>query len=247
MDAGISYYIGIKSYQSLSARFMVSTLSDAITPTNLVFNALSVSNFELTWSAPRANSHIIKYEIYNGNELFATVPNGQLGYVYTGTEDATGYSLSVRAIDASANKSEFSNSVVIIYSNSYSTPSNLKAKTETSTSIILKWETEKDKFVTGYEIYNKSTLIGSISKDRKNYIITGLSPNQVLRLSVKAVIPGKNSIISTTINVVSPGTKLRYNYVLGRLQSISVEATKEIIQSFAYDDNGNLKQSILSV
>lgn len=69
-------------------------------------------------------------------------------------------------------------------------PANIKTKVVTNKMAILSWDAATDNFtgnvgVTGYDIYNGDTLIGSTT-GRTNYKVTGLKANKTYQFTVKA-------------------------------------------------------------
>ncbi|MEA1012884.1 carbohydrate-binding protein [Bacillus cereus] len=69
-------------------------------------------------------------------------------------------------------------------------PTNVTTKVVTDKMVNLSWDAGTDNFkgnvgVTGYDIYNGDTLIGSTT-GRTNYKVTGLSPNTTYQFTVKA-------------------------------------------------------------
>ncbi|KON83531.1 hypothetical protein AF332_27680 [Sporosarcina globispora] len=69
-------------------------------------------------------------------------------------------------------------------------PANIKTKVVTNKMAILSWDAPTDNFtgnvgVTGYDIYNGDTLIGSTT-GRTNYKVTGLKANRSYQFTVKA-------------------------------------------------------------
>ncbi|PEZ02897.1 hypothetical protein CN326_19070 [Bacillus sp. AFS018417] len=69
-------------------------------------------------------------------------------------------------------------------------PTNVTTKVVTDKMVNLSWDVATDNFkgnvgVTGYDIYNGDTLIGSTT-GRTNYKVTGLTPNTTYQFTVKA-------------------------------------------------------------
>ncbi|OAS14691.1 S8 family serine peptidase [Paenibacillus oryzisoli] len=124
------------------------------------------------------------------------------------------------------------------------TPTNLKLTGVTTSTISIAWTVSTDNVgVTGYDIYNGTTLIGSVNGSTATYTVTGLAANTLYNFTVKAKdTAGNISAASNTLSFFANG-KLTYTYdTQGRLTSISVTSTGKIVKSFEYDNNGNLKK-----
>ncbi|TVX92928.1 lytic polysaccharide monooxygenase [Paenibacillus agilis] len=84
-------------------------------------------------------------------------------------------------------------------------PASLSATGTTTTSVSLAWNAASDNVgVTGYQIFNGSTLIGSVSGSTLNYTAAGLTSNTAYTFTVKAVDAAGN--VSGASNAVSATT-----------------------------------------
>ncbi|SNR17233.1 fibronectin type III domain-containing protein [Tenacibaculum jejuense] len=86
-----------------------------------------------------------------------------------------------------------------------SRPNNVTASNVTSTSLTLSWSASTDNVgVTGYDVYQGSTLIGTTASTSTN--ITGLTANTAYTFTVRAKDAANNqSNASTAVNVTTPG------------------------------------------
>ncbi len=85
-------------------------------------------------------------------------------------------------------------------------PSSLAASNVTSTSATLAWGASSDNVgVTGYKIYNGSTLVASTNGSTLAYNLTGLTPNTSYTYTVRAVDQaGNQSAASNAVTFATP-------------------------------------------
>ncbi|WP_054955483.1 lytic polysaccharide monooxygenase [Paenibacillus dakarensis] len=84
-------------------------------------------------------------------------------------------------------------------------PTALAASGTTATSTSLSWNAASDNVgVTGYNIYNGSTLVTTVSGSTLNYTVTGLTANTAYTFTVKAADAAGN--LSSASNAVSVTT-----------------------------------------
>ncbi len=88
-------------------------------------------------------------------------------------------------------------------------PSNLQATSTTTSSITIAWNASTDNVgVTGYEVYQGTTLLGNVSGSTLTYTNTGLSANTTYTYKIKAkdaagnVSAFSNQVSATTAVVV---------------------------------------------
>ena len=74
-------------------------------PTEIKVNNITENTAEISWIASNDNVGVVGYEIYNGDTLLLSINDGTTANV-TGLIAGTEYTLSVKAVDASGNKSE---------------------------------------------------------------------------------------------------------------------------------------------
>lgn len=125
----------------------------------------------------------------------------------------------------------------------FNAPTGLTITSQTNSSVTLKWTASMGNVgVTGYDIFDGTTMIGSVNDSLTTYTVSGLVENKVYRFTVKA----KNEWgdISTASNIVMYGKysniKLKYIYdYSGRLKYITDAETSEVLQKYEYDNNGN--------
>ncbi len=84
-----------------------------------------------------------------------------------------------------------------------SVPASLISSSKTTTSVSLSWNVSTDNVgVTGYEVYNNTTLITTTATN--SYTVTGLSANTTYSFSVKAKdAAGNKSASSATLSVMT--------------------------------------------
>ncbi|OBZ13169.1 chitin-binding protein [Bacillus sp. FJAT-26390] len=84
-------------------------------------------------------------------------------------------------------------------------PSSLTSPAKTSNSVSLAWNASTDNVgVTGYNIFNGSSLVGSVSGTTLSYNVTGLTANTAYTFNVKAVdAAGNASSASNSISVTT--------------------------------------------
>ncbi|AJS58230.1 lytic polysaccharide monooxygenase [Paenibacillus sp. IHBB 10380] len=86
-----------------------------------------------------------------------------------------------------------------------SAPAALTSTGQTSTSVSLAWSASTDNVaVTGYKVFNGSSLVATVSSSTLNYSVSGLTANTAYTFSVKAVDAAGN--VSNASNSVSVTT-----------------------------------------
>jgi chitin-binding protein len=81
-------------------------------------------------------------------------------------------------------------------------PVALTASNVTANTVTLSWGASTDNVgVTGYNVYNGSTLVGSVSGSTLSYTVTGLTPDTSYTFNVKAVDAAGNQSSASTVTV----------------------------------------------
>jgi chitin-binding protein len=132
-----------------------------------------------------------------------------LNYNVTGLTANTAYTFSVKAVDAAGNLSDSSNALSVTTNandgpdtEAPTAPGGLHIMgTPTSSSLQLMWNASTDNVgVTGYRIYQGSTLLTTVSGTSTSYTVTGLSPSTTYSFSVYAFDAAGNQSTASTVN-----------------------------------------------
>ncbi|WP_438351083.1 lytic polysaccharide monooxygenase [Paenibacillus sp. FA6] len=86
-----------------------------------------------------------------------------------------------------------------------SAPTSLTSTGKTSSNVSLAWNASTDNVgVTGYQVFNGSSLVTTISSTTLNYTVSGLTANTAYTFSIKAIDAASN--VSNGSNIVSVTT-----------------------------------------
>ncbi|OAB44415.1 lytic polysaccharide monooxygenase [Paenibacillus glacialis] len=177
-------------------------------PSALTSTGQTATTVSLTWNASTDNVGVTGYQVFKGSSLVTTVSGSTLNYSVAGLTANTAYTFSVKAIDAAGNVSSASNSVSVttnapdpIDTQAPTAPGGLHVMgTPTSSSIQLMWNASTDNVgVTGYRIFNGTTLIQSLSGSTTDYTVTGLSASTAYTFNVYAFDAAGNQSAASTV------------------------------------------------
>jgi bacillolysin len=180
-------------------------------PTELAATGTTDTTTNLSWTASTDNIAVTGYDIYNGAILVTTV--NTVNYTVTGLSPETAYTFTVKAKDAAGNVSESSNvanaTTLATDVTPPAAPAALTASGTTTSSTNLSWNIATDNVaVTGYNVYNDTTLITTVAGT--TYTATGLNANTSYTFTVKArdaagnLSNSSNSItITTLVNTIT--------------------------------------------
>ncbi|WP_342481974.1 cellulase family glycosylhydrolase [Paenibacillus sp. FSL L8-0340] len=187
------------------------------TPTNLISSSKTATSVSLAWAASTDNVGVTGYDIYNGTTLAGS--STATSYTVTGLTANTAYSFTVKAKDAANNISAASTALSVTTSASADTtaptiPTNLISSSKTATSVSLAWAASTDNVgVTGYDIYNGTTLAGSSTAT--SYTVTGLTANTAYSFTVKAKDAANNiSVASTALSVTTSASATNQGFYI---------------------------------
>jgi chitodextrinase/uncharacterized Ntn-hydrolase superfamily protein len=173
-------------------------------PTNLASSNTTLFSTDLSWMASTDNVGVTGYDVYEGASLIGSTVT--TSFSVTGLSHATSYTFTVVAKDAAGNQSVPSAPLdVTTLSDTIapSAPTNLTASNTTQTTTDLLWDPSTDNVgVTGYDVYEGVTVIGSTSGTLFN--VTGLSPSTSYTFTVVARdAAGNESTPSNQANVTT--------------------------------------------
>ena len=149
------------------------------TPSNLMANAVSSSQINLSWEASTDNTGVEGYIVYRDGTQVATT--GNTAYQSTGLTASTAYTYRVAAYDAAGNISQLSSearATTMAPSDTQppSVPTALTAEVLSSSQISLSWKASTDNVgVAGYVVYRNDAQVATVT-DRA-YTDGGLSPS----------------------------------------------------------------------
>ncbi|MTB50988.1 S8 family serine peptidase [Lewinella sp. W8] len=176
------------------------------TPTNLTASNITTSSMDLSWNASSDNVGVTGYNVYQGSTLLGTVTGTSA--TITGLAEGTTYTFSVTATDDAGNESGAASVTATTLtagdSSPPTTPTNLAASNITTSSLDLTWNASSDNVgVTGYNVYQGSTLLGSVTGTAAS--ITGLAEATTYTFSVTATDAAGNesgaaSVTATTLS-----------------------------------------------
>lgn len=201
-------------YNVIDANFSGGPV-DTVAPTapaNLVASNVAATSASLAWGASTDNVGVTSYKVYSGANLLATVTGSTLSYNLTGLTSNTSYSLTARAFDAAGNQSAASNTATFttpaipVDTSAPTVPTGLHVMgNPTSTIVPLMWNASTDNVgVTGYRVYNGSTLVTTVSGTTLSYNVTGLTANTSYTFTVQAIDAAGN--VSVSSNSISATT-----------------------------------------
>jgi chitodextrinase len=176
---------------------------DTIAPLNitgLVANNITTSDLTLTWNAS-TSSDTVGYDVYKGSTLLNTV--AETTFSVTGLTPSTSYTFTVKAKDNSGNISSGTNITVSTLADTIAPNdvTNLVASNVLATSVSLSWTASTSTDVAGYQIYNGSNYLTTVTGT--TYNVTGLSPNTNYTFTVKAKDGYNNIATGATASVLT--------------------------------------------
>lgn len=213
-------------------------------PSSLAASGVTSSSVTLSWNASTDNVGVTGYKIYRGSTLAATVSGTTTSYTVTGLAASTGYSFTVKAVDAAGNESAASNSVSVTTTappandtTAPTAPGGLHVMSATASSIELMWNASTDNVgVTGYKIYRGTSLVTTVAGTATSYTVTGLSPSTTYSFTVYAVDAAGNQSAASTVSgttapaSTAPAWSAGTSYTVGALVSYN-GATYKCLQA----------------
>ena len=161
---------GNASAQSTPASATTAAALDTIPPTiptNLLGNAISATQINLSWSPSTDNVAVANYRLYRNSVQVATLTSTT--WQDTGRSPATTYTYTADAVDVSGNASGLSAAVTVSTPSAPdttppTTPSGLVATAVSDTKINLSWGPSTDNVgVAGYRVIRNGSLLTTLA------------------------------------------------------------------------------------
>jgi chitodextrinase/flagellar hook assembly protein FlgD len=164
----------------------------------------------ITWNVSTDNLNVSGYEIFLNGLLHGTTASTT--YQICNLLPATSYTITVAAFDASANKSEPSNTYTVTTGADAQVPTapqNLTASERTQTSLKLNWSVATDDFgVALYQIFrvDPKATVKIAETATTEFTVSGLKQETTYRFLVRARdVAGKMSVASVTLTAKTLG------------------------------------------
>ena len=204
---------GNVSAQSAQASATTAPAADSSPPTipaNLVGNAVSATQINLSWSASSDNVAVASYRVYRNGAVVATL--GSTTYQNTGLTPATTYTYRVDAVDSTGNASGLSTPVTVSTPSAPDTtaptaPTGVTASAVSDTKINLSWSPSTDNVgVTGYRVIRNGALLTTLGTVT-TFQDTGLAASTTYTYRVQALdAAGNVSPQSTAASATTQAT-----------------------------------------
>ncbi len=174
-------------------------------PQKLSVTGSSQTSISVSWSASTDNVGVSGYDLYRNGTSIGTA--SATSRTFSSLTCGTSYTLGVDAYDAAGNKSTVStisaSTVACPDTQAPTAPTGLNVTGATTTSISVAWNASFDNVaVTGYDVYNGSTVAGTTSTFT-SYTVSGLTCGTSYTLAVDAYDAagnksGKTSLTTST-------------------------------------------------
>ncbi|ADV50394.1 Fibronectin type III domain protein [Cellulophaga algicola DSM 14237] len=197
------------SAQSTGVTVLTLVVADTEVPTapsGLVADNITSTSVNLNWTAATDNVGVIDYEIFQEGVSIG-LSNGNTSFPVNGLTPETTYNFTVAALDAAANVSAQSESIVVLTlavsdTTAPSIPVGLISGNTTTTSIEISWDAATDNVeVTDYEIFQDGVSIG-LTGGNSNFLITNLTAETTYVFTIAALDAANNvSIQSSELSV----------------------------------------------
>ncbi|MDI5887259.1 M14 family zinc carboxypeptidase [Flavobacterium yafengii] len=220
------------SGQSVTANQNVIIDNTAPTaPTELIASGTTQTSTNLSWTASSDDTTVTGYDVYQGSTLRASVTT--TSYAVTGLTASTAYTFSVKAKDAVENISAESIMVnvttldPIVDTTAPSAPASLVASGTTQTTTNLSWTASADDTaVTGYDVYQETTLMASVTAT--SYTVTGLTASTAYAFSIRAKDAAGNISVSSNVASVTTSASIAA-YCVSKGNSVTKEKIGKVV------------------
>ncbi|XP_015793063.1 RIMS-binding protein 2-like isoform X3 [Tetranychus urticae] len=159
-------------------------------PKRLILERQLHKSILLSWLPPDCpKSYIDNYQIYVDGVLKVTIPSiERTRALVEGVDSSIPHRISVRAIAPQGRASRDAACTIVIGKNVPFAPCSVKATSITATSALISWLPSNSNFY--HVVAVNSVEVKTVGPSTYKHLITGLSPNTMYRVSVRAK-PGK--------------------------------------------------------
>ena len=189
--------------------------TDTVAPTapTLTASGTTQTTTSLSWSGATDNVGVTGYDVYQGTTLIGSTTTATT-FAVTGLTASTTYSFTVKAKDAAGNVSVASNAVSVttlapVPDTTAPTAPTLSASGTTTSTTNLSWTGATDNVgVTGYNVYQGTTLLGSTTT-ATTFAVTGLTASTSYTFTVVAKDAAGNVSVASnavTVTTLTPDT-----------------------------------------
>jgi chitodextrinase len=237
-----SFYVVTKdtagnlSAASNTVNAITLSTSDTSAPSTSTLSALgtTTSGTDLSWNAATDNIGVTGYKVYQNGVLKTTTTSTSLAI--SGLSASTTYNFYVLATDAAGNMSAASNTATVTTLSASDTTAptavTLSASGITTSSTDLSWTVATDNIgVTGYNIYQNSTLISTTTAN--SLTVSNLSAATAYNFYVVAKdASGNLSVASNTVNPITlsdTGSSTLANATIAYCSSYGTSTAREYI------------------
>ena len=212
LTCGTSYTLGVDAFDAAGNKSAASTISASTAacpdtqaptaPTGLTVTGSTTTSLSISWGASFDNVSVTGYDVYKGSTVAGTTSTFT-SYTVSGLTCGTSYTLAVDAFDAAGNKSTktslTTSTAACADTQAPTTPTGLIVTGSTTTSVSISWSASFDNVsVTGYDVYNGSTVAGTTSTFT-SYTVSGLTCGTSYTLAVDAFDAAGNKSAKTSL------------------------------------------------
>ncbi|WP_164716566.1 fibronectin type III domain-containing protein [Paenibacillus whitsoniae] len=178
---------------------------------NLSVSQLAPHALALSWTSAQDTVGVNRYKVYQNGVPIATVAADVYSYQVSGLKPATNYTFKVEAMDAASESTTGPSTTLTTPAADLVHPTWPSGSSVTVTvtdagryGLTLHWPIAADNYgVTGYDVYQGSTLLGTVSGTINQYAVTGLTPGTSYTFHVDARDAEGNTASSQTLTTAT--------------------------------------------
>ena len=216
LTCGTSYTLGVDAFDAAGNKSAASTISASTAacpdtqaptaPTGLTVTGSTTTSLSISWGASFDNVSVTGYDVYKGSTVAGTTSTFT-SYTVSGLTCGTSYTLAVDAFDAAGNKSTktslTTSTAACADTQAPTTPTSLVVTGSTTSSVSISWSASFDNVsVTGYDVYNGSTVAGTTSTFT-SYTVSSLTCGTSYTIAVDAFDAAGNKSTKTSLTTAT--------------------------------------------